>query len=95
MPRKSSLQSLVSKITAFTRERIVRAHLMLAKAEKIETGRVVAIDSTVTATDIKTPYDSDLLACSMEMCRLLEQGQKLTPEPLYRFTHHKRRNVRE
>ena len=91
MPRKSSLQSLVSKITAFNWERIARAHLILAKTEKIETGRVVAIDSTVTATDIKTPYDSDLLACSIkEMCRLLEQGQKLTPEPLYRFTHHNR-----
>lgn len=91
MPRKSSLQSLVSKITASTWERIFRAYLMVAKQQKIETGRVVAIDSTVTATDIQTPYDSDLLACSVkEICRLLKQGQSLTPQPLYQFTHHNR-----
>lgn len=90
-PRKSSLQSLVSKITALTWERIFRAYLMIAKKQKIETGRVVAIDSTVTATNIKTPYDSDLLADSIkEMCRLLKQGQSLTPKPLYHFTYHNR-----
>ena len=50
---------------------------------------MAAIDSTVTATDIKSPYDSDLLGDSIkEMCRLLKQGQSLTPEALYDYTHH-------
>ena len=88
-PHKSSLQSLVCGITASTHERIFRVQLQTAEKQKIETGRKVAVDSTVTATNIKSPYDSDLLADSVkEMCRLLEQGLSLTPEPLYHFTHH-------
>ena len=88
-PHKSSLQSLVCSISASTHERIFRTQLQTAKKQKIETGREIAIDSTVTATNIKSPYDSDLLAVSVkEMCRLLEQGLSFTPEPLYHFTHH-------
>ena len=60
-PHKSSLQSLVCSITATTYQRIHRAQLKTAREQKIETGRVAAIDSTVTATNIKPPYDSDLL----------------------------------
>lgn len=89
MPHKSSLQSLVCSITAGTYQRIHRAQLQTAREQRIETGRIAAIDSTVTATNIKEPYDSDLLSTSVqEMCRLLEQGQTFTAEPLYRFTHH-------
>ena len=90
-PHKSSLQSLVCSITATTYQRIHRAQLKTAREQKIETGRVAAIDSTVTATNIKAPYDSDLLGTAVkEMCRLLDQGLSFTPEPLYQFTHHNR-----
>ena len=61
-PCKSSLQSLVSRLTAETWEAINRGLLTTAQKENIERGRTVAIDSTVTASDIKMPYDSDLLA---------------------------------
>ena len=91
VPHKSSLQSLVCSITASTYQRMHRAQLQTAEEQKIETGRVMAVDSTVTATNILLPYDSDLLATSVkEMCRLLKLGQGFTAEPLYRFTHHKR-----
>ncbi|MBO9480490.1 hypothetical protein [Salinisphaera sp. G21_0] len=64
---------------------------MTAKDQGIEKGRTVAIDSTVTESDIKPPCDSDLLACSVkEICRLLERGQTLTATPLYEYTHHNR-----
>ena len=90
-PHKPSLQSLVCSITATTYQRIHRAQLKTAREQKIETGRVAAIDSTVTATNIKPPYDSDLLGTSVkEMCHLLEQGLSFTAEPLYQFTHHKK-----
>ena len=90
-PRKSSLQSLISQITARTWEAINRTQLMTAKEEKIERGRTVAFDSTVTDSNIKSPYDSDLLADSIRaMCRLLEKGLSLTVEPVYQFTHHNR-----
>ncbi|MBO9495032.1 hypothetical protein J7438_13185 [Thalassotalea sp. G20_0] len=64
---------------------------MTAKDQGIEKGRTVAIDSTVTESDIKPPCDSDLLACSVkEICRLLERRQTLTAMPLYEYTHHNR-----
>ncbi len=57
---------------------------MTAKDQGIEKGRTVAIDSTVTESDIKPPCDSDLLASSVkEICRLLKRGQTLTATPLY------------
>ena len=62
---------------------------MTAKNQGIEKGRTVAIDSTVTESDIKPPCDSDLLACSVKGL-LLERGQKLTATPLYEYTHHNR-----
>ena len=90
-PRKSSLQSLISQITAATWERINRTQLMTAKTENIERGRTVAFDSTVTDSNIKAPYDSDLLSTSVRvMCRFLEKGVSFTEEALYRFTHHNR-----
>ena len=90
-PRRSSLHGLISLITAATWERINRLQLMTAKNQGIEKGRTVAIDSTVTESDIKPPCDSDLLACSVkEICLLLERGQKLTATPLYEYTHHNR-----
>ncbi len=90
-PQKSSLQSLVSQITARTWEAINKSQLMTAKNENIERGRKVAFDSTVTDSNIKLPYDSDLLADSIRvMCRLLKKGLALTVEPVYQFTHHKR-----
>ena len=88
-PRRSSLHALISRIKATTYEKINRGLLITACEKKIEKGRTVAIDSTVTATDIKAPYDSDLLAGGIkEICRLLEQGQQLTPKLIYQYTHH-------
>ena len=63
-PHKSSLQSLVCSITASTYRRMHLTQLQTAREQKIETGRVAAFDSTVTATNIISPYDSDLLASS-------------------------------
>ena len=90
-PSRSSLHGLISLLTASTWERINNCQLMTAKDQGIEKGRTVAIDSTVTESDIKPPCDSDLLASSVkEICRLLERGQTLTPTPLYEYTHHNR-----
>lgn len=90
-PSRSSLHGLISSITALTWERMNCSQLKTAENQGIEKGRTVAIDSTVTESDIKSPCDSDLLAASVkEICRLLEQGQTLTPTPLYEYTHHNR-----
>lgn len=90
-PKKSSLQSLLTMITASTWEAIQRGQLKSAEQQKIERGRTVAFDSTVTESDIKTPYDSELLAGAVrKMCHLLERGQSFTEQALYSFTHHNR-----
>ena len=90
-PKKSSLQSLLTMITAATWERIQGSLLISAEKQRIEKGRTVAFDSTVTESAIKAPYDSELLADSIRlMCRLLKRGQSLTEQALYTFTHHNR-----
>ncbi|USE38110.1 hypothetical protein [Endozoicomonas sp. SCSIO W0465] len=65
-PSRSSLHGLISLLTASTWERINNCQLMTAKDQGIEKGRTVAIDSTVTESDIKPPCDSDLLASSVK-----------------------------
>ena len=90
-PRKSSLQSLVTMITATTWEAIQRGLLGSAREQRIERGRTVAFDSTVTESTIKQPYDSELLADAVRlMCSFLEQGKSFTEQHLYDFTHHNR-----
>ena len=75
-PSLSSLHGLISLLTASTWERINGSQLQSAKEQGIEKGRTLAIDSTVTKSDIKPPCDSDLLASSVkEICRLLKRGQ--------------------
>ena len=48
-PKKSVLHETISAIKAETWEAINRAVLVNARQEKIETGKVVRVDSTVTA----------------------------------------------
>lgn len=90
-PKRSSLQSLLTMITSTTWENIHRGLLGSAAKQRIERGRTVAFDSTVTESAIKAPYDSELLAGAVAlMCRFLERGKFLTEHKLYDFTHHNR-----
>lgn len=90
-PKRSSLQSLVTMITSTTWEAIQRGLLGSAEEQRIERGRTVAFDSTVTESAIKQPYDSELLADAVRlMCRFLERGQSFSEQALYAFTHHNR-----
>jgi transposase, IS5 family len=60
-PRKSVLHQTISAIRAETWERVNRALLTSAGADKPERGRVVRLDSTVTAALVHEPSDSSLL----------------------------------
>ncbi len=63
-----------------------------AKHEKVELGKKVRIDSTVTETDIHAPSDSTLLWDSVRvMVRLLEAAQSLPGTPAIEFRNHRRR----
>ena len=75
-PKKSVLQTTISAIRAETWETINRGLLASARREKFEGGRVVRLDSTVTAAPIHEPSDSSLLWDAVRvMVRLLHAAQ--------------------
>jgi len=77
-PKKSVLQKTISVIRAETWEAINRAVLVSAREEKIELGRMVRVDSTVTAALMHEPSDSSLLWDGVRvMARLLRQADTL------------------
>jgi len=77
-PKRSVLHQTISAIRAETWEQINRALLTSAGAAKLERGRVVRLDSTVTAALMHEPSDSSLLWDAVRvMVRLLRQAAAL------------------
>jgi IS5 family transposase len=77
-PKKSVLHKTISAIRAQTWEKINRALLASARNDKLEDGRVVRLDSTVTAAPIHPPSDSSLLCDAVRvMVRLLKAADRL------------------
>jgi IS5 family transposase len=75
VPAKSTLAENVKKVRAETLEAVNRVLLKRAMREKVEQGRKVRIDSTVTETNIHEPSDSTLLWDAVRvLTRLLEQA---------------------
>ncbi len=78
LPKKSSLQSVISAISDVTWERINQRLLQCACNAKVEKGDMLRIDSTVTDAPIHAPSDSTLLWDSMRvLVRLLENATEL------------------
>jgi IS5 family transposase len=77
-PKKSVLHKTISAIRSETFEEINRVLLASARQEKLETGSVVRVDSTVTAALLHEPSDSSLLwDCVRVMVRLLQRADAL------------------
>jgi IS5 family transposase len=77
-PKKSALHKTISAIRAETWEAINRAVLASARQERVETGKVVRLDSTVTAALMHEPSDSSLLWDGVRvMVRLLRAADAL------------------
>jgi len=77
-PKKSVLHKTISAIRAETWQAINQALLQSARAEKVETGKVIRVDSTVTAALMHQPSDSSLLCDAVRvMARLLEEADTL------------------
>ena len=90
-PKKSVLHSTISAVRAQTWERINGCLLGTARAERIEPGRKVRLDSTVTASDIHEPTDSRLLCDGVRvMVRLLKEAVKLPGAPRVKWHNHGR-----
>ncbi|MDL2410415.1 ISNCY family transposase [Rhizobium calliandrae] len=77
-PKKSVLHKTISAIRADTWEAVNKLLLASARQERLESGKVVRMDSTVTAALIHEPSDSSLLwDCLRVMVRLLQQAGSL------------------
>ena len=77
-PKKSVLHMTISAIRAETWEAINRILLASARREKVETGKVVRLDSTVTAALLHEPSDSSLLWDAVRvMVRLVKAADAL------------------
>ena len=77
-PKKSVLHKTISAIRADTWEAINKLLLASARQERLESGKVVRVDSTVTAALIHEPSDSSLLWDGVRvMVRLLQQADSL------------------
>jgi IS5 family transposase len=77
-PKKSVLHMTISAIRAETWEAINRILLASARQERVETGKVVRLDSTVTAALMHEPSDSSLLWDAVRvMARLLKAADAL------------------
>ena len=78
VPKKSALQSAISRIKDSTWERINLALLQNAKESHIEKGDLLRMDSTVTETPIHEPSDSRLLWDGVRvMVGLLDQAREM------------------
>lgn len=90
-PQKTALQKSISAILSTTWEKINQRLLRCAHQDKIENGRMLRIDSTVTETDIHAPTDSSLLwDCVGTLVRLLKQAQELPGAPELKWRNHQR-----
>src|SRR5208282_4433092 len=77
-PKKSVLHKTTSVIRVETWEAINRVLLASARQAKVETGKVVRLDSTVTAALMHDPSDSSLLWDGVRvMVRLLKAADAL------------------
>jgi transposase, IS5 family len=90
-PQKSVLHKTISAIRAETWERVNRALLTSARQLKLERGRVVRLDSTVTAALVHEPSDSSLLWDAVRvMVRLLREADALLDRTGLRWHDHRR-----
>ena len=79
-PKKSVLQRTIAAIRAETWEAINHCLMGAAKSAKVENGKMMRLDSTVTEAPIHAPADSLLLGDGMRvMVRLLRRADALAP----------------
>jgi IS5 family transposase len=90
-PKKSVLHKTISAISAASWEAINRAVVSRARQEKLESGAMVRIDSTVTQALMHAPTDSSLLWDAVRvMVRLLAQASALPGAPTIVWRNHRR-----
>lgn len=83
-PKASALQGAISLIRAETWERISQLLVRGALETKLESAKVIRIDSTVTDSPIHAPWDSSLLGDAVRvMSRMMQDARQRCPELSY------------
>ncbi len=91
IPKKSTLQLNIGAVTDATWEAINRHLLGDAKQARVETGKRMRVDSTVTDAPIHEPSDSTLLWDGVRtMVRLLHWAEELSGAPELVWHNHSR-----
>jgi IS5 family transposase len=90
-PKKSVLHQTIAAIRAETWEAVNQALLASAKADRLESGATVRLDSTVTQALMHEPSDSTLLWDAVRvMTRLLGRAEALPGAPAIRWRDRRR-----
>ena len=90
-PKKSVLHKTISAVRAQSWEQINRALLGSARADKIESGTTIRLDSTTSAALLHEPSDSSLLWDAVRvMVRLLAQADELCAGAAPTWRNHRR-----
>lgn len=90
-PKKSVLHKTISSVRAETWEQINRALLLSARADKLESGEVIRLDSTTSEALLHEPSDNTLLWDAVRvMVRLLEQADGLCAGAPLAWHNHRR-----
>jgi len=90
-PKKSVLHHTIAAIRAETWEAVNQALLASAQKDRLESGAMMRLDSTVTAALMHEPSDSALLWDAVRvMTRLLDRGEALAATPAIRWRDRRR-----
>lgn len=92
-PKKATLQSCISAISAVTWEQINQRLLLSANRAKLERGEMLRIDSTVTDSPIHAPSDSTLLWDSVRVLVRLLQGAEAIAEGMVTIVYRNHQRV--
>jgi IS5 family transposase len=92
-PKKATLQSCISAISAVTWEQVNQCLLLSANNAKVERGEMLRIDSTVTDSPIHAPSDSTLLWDSVRVLVRLLQGAEAIAEGIVTIAYRNHQRV--
>jgi IS5 family transposase len=93
IPHFTQLNDLIKMISPETMERVNAAILKLGIKKKVEDGKSVRFDTTVSQTHIAYPNDARLLNDSVRvMDRLLRRLRETAPELAFAYHNHTRRS---
>jgi len=93
IPHFTQLNDLIKMISPQTMEQVNEAIVKIGIKKKVENGKSIRLDTTVSQTNILYPIDARLLNDSVRvMARLLQRLQEAAPGLTFTYRNHTRRS---